>query len=213
MTVETATRVVKTICNLCPICCGLDVHVANGRIVKVEGMPEHPFRHPCIKSQALIDWVYNKERVTEPMKKVNGRWQPVSWDEALGFIAGKLSSIKEKDGARSLVAHLGFPFIGTPLAKVANRFCDVYGSPNFTTGASICYMARGIAQSITFDHNTMPLSASYGGTKCNVVWGINPVESSLLQAAAISNTQKQGAKLIVIDPRVTPLAKQADIHA
>jgi len=176
-------------------------------------MSEHPFRQPCVKAQAIVDWVYSPERVTEPMRKINGRWQQVSWDEALDFIADKLKSIKEKDGARSMAVHLGFPFIGAPLSKVMNRFCDVYGSPNFTTGSSICYWSRGLAQSITFNHQLSPLSPSYAGTQCNLLWGDNPNESTHLQVVGINHTRKQGAKLVVIDPRVTPLAGQADIHA
>ena len=213
MTVEVATRVAKTICNLCPTRCGLNVYVEDGKIVRVEGMSEHPFRQPCVKAQAIVDWVYNRERVTEPMKKVNGKWQPISWNEALDFIADRLKSIKEKDGARSLVVHLGFPFIGAPLSKVMHRFCDIYGSPNFTTGSSICFWARGLAQSITFNHDLSPLSPSYAGTRCNLLWGDNPSESTHLQVAAINNSRKQGAKLVVIHPRVTPLARQADIPA
>lgn len=212
MTVEVATRVAKTICNLCPTRCGLDVYVEDGKIVRVEGMPEHPFRQLCVKAQAIVDWVYNRERVTEPMRKVNGKWHPISWDEALDFIADRLKSIKEKDGARSLVVHLGFPFIGAPLSKVMHRFCDIYGSPNFTTGSSICFWARGLAQSITFNHDLSPLSPSYAGTRCNLLWGDNPNESTHLQVTAINNSRKQGAKLVVIDPRVIPLARQADIH-
>jgi len=213
MTIEVATRIAKTICNLCPTRCGIDVTVEDGKVVKVEGMPEHPFRQPCVKAQAIVDWVYNPERVTEPMRKINGQWQPVSWDEALDFIADKLKSIKEKDGARSMAVHLGFPFIGAPLSKVMNRFCDIYGSPNFTTGSSICYWSRGLAQSITFNHQLSPLSPSYAGTQCNLLWGDNPNESTHLQVVGINHTRKQGAKLVVIDSRATPLAKQADIHA
>lgn len=213
MTAQTKTKVGKTLCNMCGTRCGLNVYVEDGKIIKVEGMPEHPFRQLCIKSRAIIDWVYSKERVTKPMRKVNGKWQAVSWDKALDFIANKLGSMKEKDGASSLVVHLGFPFIGTAAAKLARRFCDAYGSPNFTTGSSICFWARGIAQSITFNHNTAPLSRTYRGTRCHLVWGNNPAESSVPQLAAINNTRKEGAKLIVIDPQLTSLAKQADIYA
>ena len=155
----------------------------------------------------------SKTKAAEPMKKVNGKFRQVSWDEALGVIADKLNDVKEKEGARSMVVHLGFPFIGTAIQRLSRRFCQVYGSPNFTTGASICFCARMIAQSITFNHHTTVLSPSYYGSQCLVLWGVNLTESGVLQARAVSRARKEGAKLIVIDPRVIPLAKKADIHA
>jgi anaerobic selenocysteine-containing dehydrogenase len=61
MTGETSIKIHKTVCNLCPTRCGPDIHVDKERMVRVTGMPEHPLGHPCIKSQAIIDWVYHKD--------------------------------------------------------------------------------------------------------------------------------------------------------
>ena len=213
MTTQTAIKVGKSLCNLCPTRCGLNISVANTEIVKTEGNPDHPFHQLCVKGQAVKDWVDNPDRVTEPMRKVKGKWQAVSWDDALDYIAGKLKNIKEKYGARSLVVHIGYPFVGFAAGKLIHRFCDAYESPNFTTGASLCYWARGIAQSLTFNHDTEPLAPNFRGSRCIIVWGINPAESAVMQAAAITASRKEGAKLIVIDPRVTPFARQANIHA
>ena len=72
MAVETATKVAKTICNLCVTRCGLDVSVENDRIVKVEGMPEHPFRQPCVKAQARADYRAHEEGEREMATGVLG---------------------------------------------------------------------------------------------------------------------------------------------
>jgi len=210
---EETMKEAKSACNWCGIHCGLDICIKNDRVVKVGPMQEHPFNQLCVKAKAIIDLVYSKDRVTTPMVKASGKWQPVSWDTALGIIADKLYAIRQKYGAKCLAVHLGFPFIGTPVFQLGYRFCDAYGSPNFTSGASVCHFARQIAQSLTFDHNGILLAPHYRNTKCHVVWGANPTESSVLAAAAINKARKQGAKLIVIDPRVTLLAKKADIYA
>lgn len=207
-----AEKIVKTVCNMCPISCGIDVHVRNGKITQIVGMKEHPFRMLCVKSQGIIDWIYSKERITRPLRKTNGKWKKISWDEAFGVIAGKLSRIKEEYGAKALVVHLGYLFTATHVERMASRFCSVYGTPNYTTGASLCFAARVIGHSLTFNHNTIAMSPSFRDTRCILVWGSNPPESNLLATAAIFSLKKR-AKLIVIDPRSTSLAKKADIYA
>jgi anaerobic selenocysteine-containing dehydrogenase len=206
-------KVVKTICNLCPLSCGLDVQVREGKIIGIAGMKEHPLRRICIKARGLIDWVYASERVTSPMRRTNGKWQEISWDEALGIIADKLSQIKERYGARAFVVHLGYPFIASHISRLASRFCSIYGSPNFTTGGSLCFMARAIGHGLTCNHAGLPLLPNFRSTRCMIIWGSNPPQSNIMMAAAITSARKQGARLIVIDPRRTPLARRADIYA
>lgn len=204
-------RVVKTICNLCVARCGIDVHVQNERIVKVTGMQESPFNMLCVKAQAIPELAHSPERLTRPLRKINGTFEEVSWDEALDWIAGKLSDYKEKFGAKSLLTHLGVPFIYSQTEYMARRFCDLYGTPNYTTGASFCFLARVIGHALTCGSH---ISAHYPGEpKCMVLWGQNPSESRLIQADYIHALLGRGSKLIVIDPRSTPLAKKADIHA
>lgn len=203
-------RVVKTICNLCATRCGIDAHVENGRIVKVTGMQESPFNMLCVKARAIPEMAHSSERLTSPLRKVDGVFKKVSWDEALDFAAGKLTDLKQKHGARSLLVHLGVPFTYSQTEYMARRFCDLYGSPNYTTGASFCFLARVIGHCLTCGSH---ISAHYPGVpKCMVIWGQNPTESRLLQADYVHALLGRGSKLIVIDPRATPLAKRADIH-
>jgi len=204
-------RVVKTICNMCASRCGIDVYVENGRITKVTGMQESPFNMLCVKARGIPELAHSKERLTSPLMKLGGTFKEVSWDEALSFAAEKLTALKQKHGARSLLVHIGVPFIYSQTEYMARRFCDLFGTPNYTTGASFCFLARVIGESLTCGAY---LSAHYpGAPKCMVIWGQNPTESRLLQADFIHALLGRGSKLIVIDPRVTPLARRADIHA
>jgi anaerobic selenocysteine-containing dehydrogenase len=206
------SRVVKGSCRLCSSCCGIDAHVEGGRLVKVTPMKEHPVKRLCVKSQAIPDLIYSPERVTHPLRKVNGTWQQTSWDEALAIISDKLAGIKDNYGAKALLVHLGEPTVGTALQKAAARFCSLYGTPNYTSGSSLCFVARAIGHGLSIGRWRQPLMPSYKNTRCVVVWGHNPQESKIGEEADILSAQKRGAKLVVVDPRAIPLAKRADLH-
>ena len=204
-------NVVKTTCNMCLRRCGIDAHVENGRIAKITGMDEHPYNTLCIKAMAIPELVHSKERLTNPLKKVDGDFREISWDEALGFIADKLTDIKQKHGARALAMYFGVAFTYSHVEYMARRFCDLYGTPNYTSGASLCYLAKTIAHKLTCGAHIVPHYSAE--TRCMLVWGNNPVESDPLHADAIHSMVGRGAKLVVIDPRAIPLARKAEIHA
>ena len=212
MSPKNDTRVAKSICLMCHTCCGLDAHVEDGRLVKVTPMKEHPVNKLCVKSQGMVDWLYSAERITQPLKQTNGTWQEISWDEALDTIATRLGSIKENYGARALVTHTGEPLIATQAGRLASRFCSLYGTPNFTTGASLCFAARGLGHGLTLSKQMFNLYPSYEDARCVVVWGYNPEQSNVRESAKILSAKRRGAKIIVVDPRAIPLAKGADIY-
>jgi len=209
---KSSPRVVKSICRMCMGFCGIDAHVVNGRLVKATPMKEHPVNRLCVKATAMADWLYSPERITRPMRKVNGAWREVSWDEALGVVAEKLAAIKERYGAKAMVVHTGQPLIGTEVPRMAVRFCSLYGTPNYTSGASLCFAAKGLGHGLTLSKRMFPLAPSYQKTSCIVVWGRNPQQSKVDEHANILAARKRGAKLVVVDPRVTPLARKADLH-
>lgn len=204
-------KITKSVCGMCHHLCGIDVHVANGKIVKVTPMKEHPFHQLCEKGYAIPELVHSPERLSNPLRKINGEFKEVSWDDALDFIADKLTRIRQDYGAKALVVHLGFAFVRSHIQYVVRRFCDLYGTPNYTSGGSICFVARVIAYNLTCG---ALLNPQLTGTRCAVVWGNNPVETMVPpHPNSLYAAVKEGAKLIVIDPKATRLAKQADIHA
>ena len=162
-------------------------------------------------SRIVPELVHSSERLTDPLKKVNGTWQKISWDEAFEFIASKLTDIKQKYGPQSVVAHVGHPFIYTHTQRMLRRFCDLYGTPNFTTGGSFCFLARTIGHNLTLGAHVLPHYSP--ATKCLVLWGFNPTDSYPTWASTIHAMLGRGAKLMVVDPKATRLAKKADIHA
>jgi len=197
---------------MCGSSCGIDAHVENSRLVKVTAMKEHPVNRLCVRAQAIPDWLYSPQRLTHPMRKVNGTWQKISWDEAFDIIGDKLADIKENYGAKALVVHLGEPVVGSEVPRIATRFCSLYGTPNYTSGASLCFAARGIGHGLALGKRMSPLFPSYENTRCIVVWGHNPEQSKIGEETNILSAQKRGAKLIVVDPRATALAKRAALH-
>jgi len=206
-------QVVKTACQLCVAICGMNVHLENGKIVKVEGMPEHPANlgRLCPKGAAAIDYVYSKDRLKYPMKKVNGQWQRISWDEALDTIAAKLLEVKEKHGARALAVCVGGTILysAAPGLTLLRRFLDVHGSPNYFSVDSMCYRPRMIAYIMTYGNYPSPDPEN---ARCIILWASNPRASHPMRARQIERGMKKGAKLIVIDPRRTNAAQKADIH-
>lgn len=199
---------------MCPWGCGIIAELEEGKLVNVKGDPDHPWNHGrlCPKAAGIMDHVFSPHRIKYPLKKIAGGFERISWDEALDIMASKLQSIKENYGAKSWAVMEGMSFVtqGGNSMGTLQRFCDVYGSPNFFSPESYCYLARITAGMLTLGKfpNDDPENSN-----CIMLWGHNPTESNFIKAEHIQEAVKRGAKLIVVDPRKTPLAKKADIHA
>ncbi len=208
-------QVIKTVCQACICSCGINVYLEDGKVVKIDGMREHPVNEGrlCPKAAGIIDWVYHPDRLRYPMKRENGEWKRISWDEALDTIAGKLKEVKEKYGARALACCFGMIFFvqGRIGAQLARRFTDVYGTPNVFSVDSMCYRVRTAAYMLTLGKRVVP-DLDVDNSNCIVLWGHNPEASIPPLGWRLSKERLRGKKLIVIDPRCTPLAKRADIH-
>ena len=209
-------KVVNTICKMCSYCCGMKAYVKDGKLINVTPSENHVFgNNHCVKAspQAVLQYIYSKSRLTDPLRKIHGQWKKVSWDEAFDFIANELLRIKRLWGPHSLVFHTGNTFISTITEKIGRRFCDVYQTPNFTSGASFCFYSRKIGHSLVLNHKGATAMPNFNGSKCCLLWGGNPRESMHIADHRISYIREHGAKLIVIDPRRIELAKEADIFA
>lgn len=204
-------EIISTVCNMCTNHCGINLHVENGRILNVEGNPEHPFHRLCPKPAAIPEFVHHRDRITEPQKRENNKFKKISWDEAFDFISTRLEKLKSDYGPQSLNIHTGNPFIATQTEKVIRRFADLFGTPNYTSGGGYCFLAKVIGTALTVGGLIAPYIPY--GSKCMMVWGKNPAETFASEIDNINSNLRNGSKLIVIDPRKTSLAKKADIHA
>ncbi len=102
-------KVIKTACALCVHSCGMDAKVRDGKIINVKGMEEHPYNKGqlCPRGEAALEFEYAPDRLKYPMKKVDGKWERISWDEAINTIATAIGKIKEDHGARAVTIGLG----------------------------------------------------------------------------------------------------------
>ncbi len=206
-------RIVPATCGMCIEECGIMVHVEDDRIQRVEGMEDHPFSEGfiCASARAIPEYVHSDKRIQYPMKKESGGWKRISWDEALDTIADKLKEYKAEGISQSFGVFTGDP-VNMALRMgyyLVWRFCDVYGTPTRFYDGDLCYTPRIRAYFQTIGKMTTP---DIVNTRCVVNWGGNPQNSFPPLYMRIRRAMKEnGAKLIVIDPRRIPMAREADL--
>jgi anaerobic selenocysteine-containing dehydrogenase len=159
----------------------------------------------------MQDHLYHPQRLNYPLKRVGkkgeGRWQRVSWDQALDEIAEKLSRLKEKYGAETLTFTHGTK---RTYHWDCRRFFNLFGSPNTCGVNTICMCPSYATEYATY--GGMVMGSEVLSARCVVVWGCNASKSSPIGLyPRIVKARKNGAKLIVIDPRRTKEAEKADL--
>lgn len=213
---KTGITIKTGICGFCGGACLIDVYCKDGKVIKVEGNNTFPTSNGrvCVKGAALKQALYHPKRLTYPMKRVGqrgeGKFERVSWDEALNIIAEKLDETKKRYSAKETLFYVGHPKWFRPqLTELAN----CYGTPNVGSESSTCAYALMMACQSVFGNGVMMPRPDLGRCKTLVVWGVNPLYSNSVSAGgALVNTLKRGIKLIVVDPRCTPTTEHADIH-
>lgn len=204
--------VIPAVCMLCGSHCGINVTFANGVPAKVEGRADHPLSpgYICPKGQAIAEIYNSKERLQVPLQKTTeGDWKQLSWAEAIGIWADRLQAIKKQYGAEAVAVHVGQAGVGKQFTSYVERFCHVFGTPNFSTSESHCHQSRVMASRMTCGFHPQPDFMNAG---LIVLWGRNPRQSSPEAMQLIKQARLKGAKLMVIDPRAHGLARQADLH-
>lgn len=204
--------VINTVCSLCVDNCGMEVEVEDGIISKIKGLKEHPFSKGqlCIKGMMARELAYTEDRLKFPLKKEKGEWKEISWDEALDISCEKLNHLSEKWGRESLIVYFGDPMIFQGLGMYYMKlFCQLYGTPNLCCTGSLCNVTKVFGNILTCGRWTSP---DYENSKMIILWGTNPLVSSLKTRLKILNAKKDDAKIVVIDPRFTQSAKIADKH-
>jgi anaerobic selenocysteine-containing dehydrogenase len=214
---QVSNDIIRTVCGDCHAGCGIRVHVKNGKAVKIEGDPYHPWNQGmmCAKGLAYLQTIYHPNRITHPIKRMGergeGKWQKISWDEALDTIASKYKKIQEKYGPYSIAGITG----GKPLKTLRTTFSFIYsmGSPNATFSDShFCWGPYVIAERYLLGGIvSQEKCCDLQNTNLMLLWSGDPNRGCPPFARKIALARARGAKLIVINPRFTELPSKADI--
>ncbi len=201
---------IRTACRNCHGGCGVIATILDGKVVKVEGDPESPISYGtlCSKGLAVTQMAYHPDRILHPMKKVKGKWERISWDEALDTVTNKFKEVIAAHGPEAIVIGQG---TGRDYESHLYRFANMLGTPNVLTAGHMCYVSRVASTLITCGN--LPICDYRGDPRLIVMWACNPQWTNPDEYKGVDfwKAYKKGAKLISIDPRKGFVAKRADL--
>ena len=214
-------QVLSTACPLdCPDTCSLSVTVDDGRIVKIDadtGPEANPYTQGfiCHKVKHHAKRVYSPERIMTPLirsgPKGSGEFRNATWDEANSLIASQIQAAIASDGANSVLAYLYSSSAGAlESAGLAPVLFRELGCPEIEH--TICASTVGAAWDQMFGSMLSADPNDIDHSELIVVWGANPTASNTHFLPLLTAASKRGAKIVVIDPRMTGVAKRADMH-
>jgi len=208
-----STRKIVTTCTRdCPNSCGLVATVDNGLLVKLQGDPDHPLTGgvACHKTSKYINRVYSSERITHPMRKIDGKWQRASWDEVLNLVSDKLKAVLEESGPEAILYYQGYGE-RTALKLLNKYFFNLLGGVTTLRG-SVCGGAGQGAQNLDFGNRISHDPLDHYNSNSMILWARNPVSTNISLVKIVRDIRKRGGKVIVIDPAQTRSVDIADHH-
>lgn len=204
-------EILKSACPLnCWDSCGFHVTVENNKIIKVEGDPSHPITKGkiCGRGRMLETRTNSPERLLHPLKKVNGEFKQISWDQALDELALKLKEIKDQYGSTAVLHSHDYANNGI-LKNLDQRFFNRYGGVTEIYG-SLCWGAGIEAQKWDFGDAYGHEPNDVLHSKNIIIWGRNVARTNMHFYEMLLEAKKKGAKILVIDPLFNATAKIAD---
>jgi anaerobic selenocysteine-containing dehydrogenase len=209
-----------SICRFCHAFCALKVDVEDGRVVRVIGDKDNPMYHgySCVKGRSLPEQHYNPERLLHTQKRgSDGTHQPIPVEQAMDEIAERVQEILTKHGPRAIASYSGtFSFHYPVGAALGGAFMSAIGSRMTFSSGSIDQPGKGIASALHGRWSAGP--QSFDESDVWMLVGANPVVSMwggiphFNPARRLHRAKQRGMKLIVIDPRRSECAQQAEIH-
>jgi len=193
----------RCLCFGCWLQAGVLATVENGKVVELKGEPDHPVNRGwiCERSKAYIEHLYHEERLNYPMKRAGergqGKWERISWDQALDEVAEKLRKLKQEGGAEAVASVGG---TGRGFSEIFKaRFLNLFGSPNHANAGQWCsVVSRQIHAAI---YGAGASRSVKPPCKCAVIWAGNPAESLACTFSRFLKARKNGTRYIVIDPK------------
>ena len=206
---------VRTTCPYCGTGCELEVGVGGGRIREVRPALDAPVNHGHLCVKGRYGWTFNDApgRVTQPMIRRDGTWEPATWDEALDAAARALRKARG-EGGPGAVGVLASSRATNEENYLAQKFARLaLGTNNVDCCARVCHAPSAAGLGGTF--GTGAATNSYADIEragLLMVVGANPTENHPIVGARLRQRARAGAPLIVIDPRRTELVEEAAVH-
>jgi anaerobic selenocysteine-containing dehydrogenase len=191
--------------------CSIVTRVRNGKLHSIDANEKQPFTQGflCPKGQNLMQYVYSKQRVLFPLKRVGkkgeGKFRRITWQDALEEIANEIRTRSAKYGTDSILQYDYAGTMGFVQRYFPTRFFNAIGASRITH--TICSRAGDRALQIVYGSNLGMLPEEIEKCRLIVVWGMNPAWSSPHGFEMIKKAQKHGAKVYVIDPIRTATAE------
>jgi len=211
-------KVSKVVCMQCHNACRLAVTVDGDRLVSVEPDREfpgaktsNPISKACPRRRNVIEYFYHPARLSQPLKRIGNRgedkWRQISWEDAFDEIGNRIKTILDRYGPEALATTSG---TGRTHDEIRQRFFNLLGSPNHIGAGAICYGPMCVMANALFGWRVFPVVRA--NTKCVILWGGGgPRYWDVFWNAARKVRRKNGAKIIVIDPRGIDTVKHADL--
>ncbi len=192
--------------------CGLLATVEDGKWISAKGNPNYPKKGQGCKDRLphFEKWLYHEAQLRYPLKRKGERgenkWERISWDQALDEIASKLAAIKDQFGAQSLSVHEGT--YRNDMYGIRARFLNLFGNPANVAGAGTICKCNRVALWLALVGSGI-VAPKANQANCIVLSGSNVTQSGPHRWIPVKKRLKQGAKLIVVDPRKIEACSQA----
>ncbi|MDX1669215.1 MAG: molybdopterin-dependent oxidoreductase, partial [Limnobacter sp.] len=205
-------------CHLCEAICGLVIQTQDEQIVSIKGDPEDPFSrgHICPKAVALADVQKDPDRLTKPVRKVDGQWKEIEWGEAIGLVCNELDKVQQDHGNNAIGVYQGNPNVHNwGMMTHSANFLGLLKTRNRFSATSVDQLPMQLMAYWMFGHQLLITSPDIDHTDYFLMLGANPLASngSLMTvpdvAKRIKALQDRGGKLVVVDPRKTETAQVA----
>jgi formate dehydrogenase major subunit len=212
---------VTTTCAYCGVGCSLKAEVSNGEVVRMVPSREGHANagHACIKGRFAYGYAKHEDRVLKPMirKKISDPWREVSWDEAINYTASEFKRIQAQYGKDSVGGITSSRCTNEEAYLVQKLVRAAFGNNNVDTCARVCHSPTGYGLKNTLGESAGTQEfASVMKADAIVLIGANPTEGHPVFASQLKRRLREGAKLIIVDPRVIALVRtphiQADYH-
>jgi len=204
----------RTVCTHCSVGCSIDAVVENGVWIRQEPVFDSPLNlgAHCAKGAAIREHGHGEYRLKTPVKLVNGKYQRISWKQALDEITERLKKIKQESGPDA-VFWIGSSKHSNEQSYLMRKMVSFFGTNNMDHQARICHSTTVSGVANTWGYGAMTNSYNdMQNTKCAFYIGSNAAEAPPVSMLHMLHAKENGAKLIVADPRRTRTAAKSDLY-